>query len=261
MGSISFLTMGGLSDSDPLSSAELEDMRKELLELRLAKETSESGSSRADSVARMEAELRELREAKSKKSEASSSRADTVARMEAELRELREAKSKKSEASSSRADTVSRMEKELRELREAKTRKSAREDTVARMEAELRELRDAKSSKASSKMDTLARLEAELKAAKMSSSASSLSTASSTAYVRGLEAKLGSESSFTATDTIRRLEEEKRLLEKELGAVDEDTLRTALATERKNAQRRKGVDICFLVDCTGSMHSWIAEVK
>ena len=64
----------------------------------------------------------------------------------------------------------------------------------------------------------------------------------------------------TVSDTILRMEEEKRLLMEDL-AKDTRDLRTELAAERTKAQRRKGIDICFLVDCTGSMASWISEVK
>jgi len=240
-------------------------MEAELRELRASKSrTKESSSSRReDTVARMEAELRELREAKSRKSEASSSRMDTVARMEAELRELREAKSRKSEASSSRMDTVARMEAELRELRDAKSKRSeassSRPDTLARMEAELRELRASKSRKRT--LDTFDVLESS--GERPRSPSFGRDSESTTAFVSRMEDRLAptlSTRGSVPSETINRLEAERRRLEAEL-AMDTRDLHTELKFEREKAKRRKGIDICFLVDCTGSMASWITEVK
>ena len=53
------------------------------------------------------------------------------------------------------------------------------------------------------------------------------------------------------------MKEEIASLEASLASESEASLRSRLGDERAKAERRKGIDICFLVDCTGSMGSWI----
>eukprot|EP01127_Copromyxa_protea_P014418 TRINITY_DN4008_c0_g1_i2.p1 TRINITY_DN4008_c0_g1~~TRINITY_DN4008_c0_g1_i2.p1 ORF type:complete len:543 (-),score=111.67 TRINITY_DN4008_c0_g1_i2:121-1749(-) len=250
--------------------------QREIDELKAALAAKSASKSRTDSVTAAQREIDELKAALAAKS-ASKSRTDSVTAAQREIDELKAALAAKSSSrSATQSQSLTESQREINALREELAKKSSTKtsstvtDSVTSTQREIEALRaelERKSTTGASDSLTAAQREVNaLKAELERKSTSTTTTGSLTAAEReinALKAELEKKSTTRTED-----HKEISLLKKKLAAMDSSISKLGALDSgvpvnelQRQLQKKKGIEICFVMDCTGSMGSWIQITK